>query len=112
MLSGCKDKDVENSTALEPEATEITIEETAAPEPTPGYEMPQLPDVDFEGMSFFEDGYEIVEYRSLSDGDTATFVIGGMPMACRFLAIDTPEMNSSTYGMEPWAMAAKEFTKE
>lgn len=75
-----------------------------------GFEMPTLPDLDFENMDFFEDGYEVVEFRSISDGDTAKFVVGGMPTACRFLAIDTPEVNSSTNGMEPWAMAAKEYT--
>jgi len=74
--------------------------------------MPSLPDLDFEGMDFFEDGYEIVEYKSLSDGDTATFVVGALPTATRFLAVDTPETNSSTSGLQPWALAAKAFTQE
>ena len=95
VLSGCGKNSVQNNNEA---ADEIS--------------MPQLPDLDFEGMDFFEDGYEIVEFRSLSDGDTATFVVGGMPIACRFLAIDTPEINSSTTGMEPWAMSAKNYTKE
>ncbi len=95
VLSGCGKNSVQNNNEA---ADEIS--------------MPQLPDLDFEGMDFFEDGYEIVEFRSLSDGDTATFVVGGMPIACRFLAIDTPEINSSTTGMEPWAMTAKNYTKE
>ena len=108
VVSGCrKNTDMEELESITPQ---ITSEPT--PEPTFDYSMPTLPDMDFEGLDFFEDGYEVVEFRSISDGDTATFVISGMPMACRFLAIDTPEVNSSTSGMEPWAMAAKEYTKE
>lgn len=75
-----------------------------------GYAMPTLPDLDFEGMTFKDDGYEIVEYKSLSDGDTANFKVGGMTMACRFLAIDTPETSGNS-GLQPWALAAKAYTQ-
>ncbi len=74
--------------------------------------MPKLKNKDYSSMEIMKDGYEVVEFVSLSDGDTATFKIGGMPMSVRFLAVDTPEMNSSTDGMQPWALPAKEFTKE
>ncbi len=98
-----------------PEITTVQTQElteTATAAPTPGIDMPELPDLDFSDMKIMEDGYEQVTFVSLSDGDTAVFKIGGMPMAVRFLAVDTPEMNSSTDGMQPWAMPAKEFTKD
>ena len=102
-LASCKNKDI---------ADEATPSPTASAEPTKvPAKMPELPDLDFEGLKFFEDGYEIVEYKGLSDGDTATFVVNKLPTDTRFLAIDTPEMNSSTDGQQPWAAAAKEFTK-
>lgn len=90
-------------------------EPTASKEPTAtpvivAAKMPVLPDLNYEGMNFFDDGYEIVEFKGLSDGDTATFVVNKLPTATRFLAIDTPEMNSSTDGQQPWAAAAKAYT--
>jgi endonuclease YncB( thermonuclease family) len=112
LISGCNKETSEVvSQTLETTATP-TEQATATPQPTMSYAMPELPDLDFAEMEIIKDGYEQVEFVSLSDGDTATFKIGGMPMAVRFLAVDTPEMNSSTDGMQPWAMAAKEFTKE
>lgn len=84
-------------------------EPTATPVIKPA-EMPVLPDLNYEDLNFFEDGYEIVEFKGLSDGDTATFVVNKLPTATRFLAIDTPEMNSSTDGQQPWAAAAKAYT--
>lgn len=106
VFTGCK-----KSTDMEQlESATPNVTAAPTPEPTIDFSMPTLPDLDFENMDFFEDGYEVVEFRSISDGDTAKFVVGGMPTACRFLAIDTPEVNSSTSGMEPWAMAAKEYT--
>lgn len=100
MMTGCQKTETGDST-----------EPTAKPEITivPA-QMPVLPDLDFEGMDFFDDGYEIVEYKGLSDGDTATFVVNKLPTSTRFLAIDTPEMNSSTDGQQPWAAAAKAYT--
>jgi len=35
--------------------------------------MPTLPDMDYEGLDFFDDGYEIVELVGTIDGDTAKF---------------------------------------
>ncbi len=108
ITSGCRrNADME---ALQNATPAVTSAPT--PEATFDYSMPSLPDLDFEDMDLFEDGYEIVKFHSLSDGDTATFVVGGLPIAVRFLAVDTPEINSSTTGLEPWAMAAKEFTKQ
>ena len=82
------------------------------PETTFDYSMPILPNLNFENLNLYENGYEIVEFRSISDGDTATFVVGGLPIATRFLAVDTPEVNSSTAGQEPWALAAKDYTED
>lgn len=86
--------------------TEAVTEKAKAP-----VTMPTLPDMDFEGLTFKEDGYEIVQFKSLADGDTANFVVGGMTMAVRFLAIDTPETSGSG-GLQPWALKAKAYTKE
>ena len=100
MMTGCQNSKTGDSN--EPTPTPVA---TRAPA-----QMPTLPDLNFEGMNFFEDGYEIVEFKGLSDGDTATFVVNKLPTATRFLAIDTPEMNSSTDGQQPWAAAAKQYT--
>ena len=104
VVSGCrKNSDMEALQNAKPaESDETAID----------YSMPSLPDMEYDDMDLFEDGYEIVEFRSLSDGDTATFEVGGLPMAVRFLAVDTPEINSSTTGLEPWAIAAKEYTRQ
>lgn len=70
-------------------------------------EAPVLPDMNFEGLDFFEDGYQIVELVSCTDGDTAVFKINGMSQPTRFLAIDTPETSN---GVDPWGFAAKDYT--
>ncbi len=71
------------------------------------FPMPTLPDMDFEGLDFFEDGYQIVELVSCTDGDTAVFRINNMPQPTRFLAVDTPETSN---GVDPWGFAAKDYT--
>ncbi len=122
VLSGCKSSDglgaTDNDDSISENVTEDVYEndpsssEISNPEleDESAYEMPSLPDLDFEGMTFKDDGYEIVEYKSLSDGDTANFKVGGMTMACRFLAIDTPETSGNS-GLQPWALAAKAYTQ-
>ncbi len=45
LFAGCNDNDEITPTAV-PTATDM--EATAAPEPTPAYEMPQLPDLDLK----------------------------------------------------------------
>lgn len=92
-------------------ATEVSESPSASPTPAPA-KMPVLPDLDFEGMEFMEDGYEIVQFMGQSDGDTANFVLMEGIRATRFLAIDTPETNSSTGGLHPYALPAKEYTKD
>ena len=77
ITSGCRrNADME---ALQNATPAVTSAPT--PEATFDYSMPSLPDLDFEDMDLFEDGYEIVKFHSLSDGDTATFVVGGLPIA-------------------------------
>jgi len=104
VLGACQNGDAD-VTDVPPSETSMSPEPTKTPA-----KMPELPDMNFEGLNFFEDGYEIVEFKGLSDGDTATFVVNKLPTATRFLAIDTPEMNSSTDGQQPWAAAAKAYT--
>jgi len=72
-------------------------------------EMPQLPDLDFTNLDFFDDGYELVELEACTDGDTAVFLVDGDATPTRFLAIDTPETNN---GVDPWGPAAKVYTCE
>lgn len=106
VMTACAGKNGDSADDPSPMASQSpTTEPTKVPA-----KMPELPDIDFEGLNFFEDGYEIVEFKGLSDGDTATFVVNKLPTATRFLAIDTPEMNSSTDGQQPWAAAAKAYT--
>lgn len=123
LMAGCKntavsdqyadtDKttpDAETDQSVSFEVEDVSEQEEAEPE-APTLQMPTLPDMDFTGLTFKDDGYEIVEFRSIADGDTANFVVGGMNMPCRFLAIDTPE-TSGTTGIQPWALKAKEFTQ-
>lgn len=97
VLSGCQ------NTTSPAEPTDVT------PPPTT-VEMPTLPDLDFTNLNFMDDGYEVVELKGTADGDTATFIVGGLPVNTRFLAIDTPEISSPTEGMQPWAQAAKDYT--
>jgi len=82
-----------------PVETELTIDEK--------FPMPELPDMDYTGLDFFEDGYQIVDLVSCTDGDTAVFNLNGSSTATRFLAVDTPETSN---GVDPWGPAAKVFT--
>ena len=79
VMTACQKNGVEEN----PELSEIPVNVKSPAK------MPELPDMNFEGLNFFEDGYEIVEFKGLSDGDTATFVVNKLPTATRFLAIDT-----------------------
>ncbi len=86
--------------------TACTVKTNEEPE-TIGITAPTLPDMDFEGLDFFEDGYQIVELVSCTDGDTAVFKVNGVSQPTRFLAIDTPETSN---GVDPWGFAAKAYT--
>lgn len=57
-----------------------------------------------------DDGYAIAELKACTDGDTATFKVGGLILSSRFLAIDTPETSHPTIGKEPWGETAKKYT--
>ena len=61
------------------------------------------------GKSFIRDGIGEVTLGNAIDGDTATFKDGGVVLTARFNGIDTPE---STYKLEPWGIAAANFTKQ
>lgn len=68
----------------------------------------------FEGKNFVNDGIGQVTFRSHTDGDTSNFTcdMGNdvyEKIKLRYLGINTPE---STAKMEPWGLAASEFTKE
>ncbi len=65
-------------------------------------DSPALPDLDYSNMELLEDGYEIVEYRTNPDGDTATFIVSGDPLVTRFLGIDTTEMNYDKNDPDDW----------
>ncbi|MBN1623036.1 MAG: thermonuclease family protein [Clostridia bacterium] len=98
-------------TACSGNSTEVSESPVSSPTSEPA-KMPTLPDLDFEGMELLEDGYEIVQFVGQSDGDTANFVLKQGIRATRFLAVDTPETNSTTGGLHPYALPAKEYTKE
>jgi len=116
FMTGCSvsDAPVVTQADLRPtQAPESTVEDTRSTDTQPKaslLDMPRLPDMDFEGLTFKEDGYEIVEFKSLADGDTANLEVGGMSLPVRFLAIDTPETSGSS-GLQPWALAAKAYTQ-
>lgn len=52
-------------------------------------------------------GFVKVEYLNTIDGDTAYFKVGNSSESVRFYLINTPEV----YKNEPYALYAKEFTK-
>jgi endonuclease YncB( thermonuclease family) len=64
-------------------------------------------DADFAGKNFINDGIGEVTLRSTTDGDTAKFNVESMPIALRFLGVNTPE---STGKIQPWGNAASAFT--
>lgn len=62
----------------------------------------------YEGKTFTEDGIGKATFRSHTDGDTTNWWIGTEKIKFRYLGINTPE---STAKIEPWGLAASEFTK-
>ncbi len=118
FLVGCEDttnQEPVTETPTDTPVTEVPVTEDPAEEVPveiiltidEKYPMPVLPDMDFTGLDFFEDGFQIVELVSCTDGDTAVFNVSGSATATRFLAIDTPETSN---GVDPWGQAAKELT--
>lgn len=73
---------------------------------------PALPKLDFTDMDFFRDGYEVVKYSRTTDGDTATFIMGGLNVKCRFVGVDTPELARDGGEHEPYAEDARDYTKD
>ncbi|MBN2558869.1 MAG: thermonuclease family protein [Clostridia bacterium] len=71
---------------------------------------PALPDISYEGMDFFTNGYESVEFAGQIDGDSTLLFIDGESVEVRFLAIDTPEMDADDGGLRELASDAGEFT--
>lgn len=62
----------------------------------------------YEGKNFIEDGIGVATFRSHTDGDTTNWWIGTEKIKMRYLGCNTPE---STAKIEPWGLAASEFTK-
>ena len=73
---------------------------------------PALPDMDFTDMDFFDDGYEQVKYIRTTDGDTASFEMDGLNVKCRFVGIDTPEIDWNGDDHDPYAEDAAAYTKK
>jgi micrococcal nuclease len=73
---------------------------------------PALPDLDFADMDFFDDGYEQVKYIRTTDGDTASFEMDGLNVKCRFVGIDTPEIDWNGGDHEPYAEDASSYTEK
>lgn len=115
FLTACSTETEQPVTEVVEETTEevVEIEETVEEEPVEEVKestlpaMPELPDIDFTDLDFFDDGYTLTELVSCTDGDTAVFKVNGVNLATRFLAVDTPETNN---GVDPWGFAAKEYT--
>ena len=51
-----------------------------------------------------------VKFSGCVDGDTANFILNNQEIKVRFLAIDTPETNHPTKGVESFGKEASEFT--
>ena len=111
-LSAC-DEFYGISHAVQEETGTVQVDEAALPLPSETQENPpSLPELDFAEMDFFEDGYEQVKYMYTIDGDTANFNMGGLGVKCRFIGIDTPELEHDGGKHEPYAEKAKDFTEK
>ena len=53
---------------------------------------------------------EKVTFSKCSDGDTARFIINGEEKKVRFLAIDTPEVDSDDFKMQKYGKEASDYT--
>lgn len=74
--------------------------------------MPELPQLNYDNMDLFEDGYAIAEFDHAPDGDTAIFYIDGSYLKTRFLGVDTTEMSTDSGIPEDWAQEGKDFTND
>ena len=75
--------------------------------PTPYTDQLKLT-ANYAGKSFVNDGIGEVTLANSTDGDTAIFKDNNRNITVRFNGINTPE---STYKLEPWGVAASQFTK-
>ena len=75
--------------------------------PTPYTDQIKLT-ANYAGKSFVNDGIGEVTLANSTDGDTAIFKDNNRNITVRFNGINTPE---STYKLEPWGVAASQFTK-
>ena len=81
IFSGCEIvNEIESVFSEELESYEA-VQTAAAPtevtDEVAGDGAPSLPDMDF-----FEDGYEIVEFSCITEGSTASFIMGGLSSIC------------------------------
>lgn len=74
--------------------------------------MPNLPDLDFNNMDLFVDGYSVAEFDHAPDGDTAIFYVDGSYLKTRFLGVDTTEMSTDSGIPQDWAQQGKDFTND
>jgi len=75
-------------------------------------DMPVLPDLDFNNLDLFDDGYAVAEFDRAPDGDTAIFYVDGSYLKTRFLGVDTTEMSTDSGIPEDWAQEATDFTND
>lgn len=75
-------------------------------------DMPELPNLDFDNLDLFDDGYAIAEFDHAPDGDTAIFYVDGNYLKTRFLGVDTTEMSTDSGIPEDWAEEGKDFTND
>ncbi len=91
------------------EATQVKeVQDSATSKET----TPTLPELDFSETDFFEDGYEQVTYIRTTDGDTASFMMGGVNVKCRFVGINTPEVAHNGEPAEAFGEDSKSYTKK
>ncbi len=111
-LAGCSILSEVFNVLEEPAEVKLTSE-IASPAPEEALDnVPVLPNVDFSAMDFFDDGYEIVGYSRTTDGDTASFIMGGINIKCRFVGINTPEIGRDGAASQPYGDEATAFTRE
>jgi len=94
-------------------APQTPVPQTPVPQtPVPqGIAMPSLSEADYGAMRYFEDGIGQAALVKCFDGDTASFNIDGETHKVRFIAIDTPEVNSPYVDKEAWSDEAAAYTE-
>ncbi|MFP4287105.1 MAG: thermonuclease family protein [Candidatus Izemoplasmataceae bacterium] len=66
-------------------------------------------ELEYDNLSYIDDGIGVATLASCEDGDTAEFNVDDNRIRVRFLGVDTPE---ASYKYEPWGLQATQYACE